>query len=461
MNLFLQSDPRPLHFVGIGGAGMSGLALVALRRGLPVTGSDADASGLADLMSAGAQVIEGAAPELAAGARAVVVSAAVPADHPDLMRARAADVPVVSRKAALAGLIGSARCVAIAGTHGKTTTTVMATEALVAADLDPTGLAGGRVPHWGGNARLGSGSLFVVEADEYDQAFLTLVPEVAVINNVEADHLECYGSLAALEDAFVRFAEPAARILIGAGDPGADRVAARLRQDRVWRFGCGGQRALDLPLVDVVLEPGRSAATLGLPEGGAISLELALPGLHNLRNAAAALGVVVALGGNVAAAAATLKDFRGVGRRFDRRGEAGGVEFVDDYAHHPTEVAATLAAARQAFPGRRLVAAFQPHLFSRTALHGRAMGQALTAADVAVVTDVYPAREAPVPGVSGALVAEAASDAGVPVVYHPDRPSLATRLARLLRPGDVVLTLGAGDITQVVPEVQRLVAAAR
>ncbi|MCC7131466.1 MAG: UDP-N-acetylmuramate--L-alanine ligase, partial [Gemmatimonadales bacterium] len=203
MNLFLQSDSRPLHFVGAGGAGMSALALVALRRGMRVTGSDADLAGVGDLIARGAQIAKGSAPRLAAEARAVIASAAIPAGHPDLVEAAAHGVPVVPRKVALAGLIGSATCVAIAGTHGKTTTTVMTTGALVGAGLDPTGLAGGRVPEWGGNARLGGTDLFVVEADEYDQAFLTLTPTVAVINNVEPDHLECYGSVEAMEAAYV------------------------------------------------------------------------------------------------------------------------------------------------------------------------------------------------------------------------------------------------------------------
>jgi UDP-N-acetylmuramate--alanine ligase len=456
MNLFLQSDPRPLHFVGIGGAGMSALALLALRRGLAVTGSDSDVSGCGDLTAAGATIVAGAAPALAGGARAVVVSAAIPPGHPDLERANAARVPIVARKDALAGLIGSARCVAIAGTHGKTTTTVMVTDALTAAGFEPTGLAGGRVSLWGGNAKLASDRLYVVEADEYDRAFLTLRPEVAVVNNVEADHLECYGSLDALEDAFRRFAAPARRVLVGSEGPGAGRVAAGVPPERLWRFGPAGEGSPEIALSGIALEPGRSRAAVRLPGGPAIALELGVPGLHNLRNAAGALGVVHALGGSADRAAAALAAFRGVGRRFERLGETAGVEVVDDYAHHPTELRATLDAARQAFPQRRLVAAFQPHLFSRTALHGDAMGRALAAADLAVVADVYPAREAPLAGVTGEVVARAARQLGAAVVFHPDRATLAERVAALLRPGDVLLTLGAGDITRLGPEVRKL-----
>ncbi len=261
MNLFLQSDPRPLHFVGIGGAGMSALALIALERRLPVSGTDADPSGCGELQAAGARVVPGQAPDLAAASRAVIVSAAVPATHPDLVRARSLGIPVVPRKVALAGLIGDTPSVCIAGTHGKTTTTVMATEALTAAGFEPTGLAGGRVAAWGGNAHLGGEGLYVVEADEYDQAFLTLRPEIAVIGNVEPDHLECYGSVEALEAAFGRFAAPARRVLIGTDSAGADRVAAPLDRGRVWRFGLAAEGTPDLALDG--LELGRP----GVPPG--------------------------------------------------------------------------------------------------------------------------------------------------------------------------------------------------
>ncbi len=424
--------------------------MVALRRGVKVTGSDSDISGVGDMVAAGAEVRAGSGVELIHRTTTVIASAAIPADHPDLVRARQLGIPMVSRKDALAGLIGSATCVAIAGTHGKTTTTVMATEALAAAGLDPTGLAGGRVPDWGGNARLGGTDLFVVEADEYDQAFLTLRPTIAVVNNVEPDHLECYGSVEAMEAAYVTFAGRARRVLVGNDGPGSDRVAAQLEAGSVWRFGPG---APDLG-VDIRRQSAAGTeAGVRFPDGVEITLELTVPGVHNLRNATAALGVVGALGGDRERAAAALGRFTGVGRRFERVGEVGGVTVIDDYAHHPTELMATLAAARQAFPGRRLVAAFQPHLFSRTALHSDAMGAALAAADVAVVTDIYPAREAPIPGITGSLVAEAAIRRGVRVIYQPIRADVAETIRAVLEPGDVLVTLGAGDITRVGREL--------
>ncbi len=454
MEILDSADRRPVHFMGIGGAGMSALAVLARRRGVAVTGCDTDPSGAADVAALGAEVAQGHDPRHVEGARAVVVTAAVPADHPELARARALGVPVVPRKEALAALIAGGETVAIAGTHGKTTTTVMTTEALVAAGLAPTGIAGGRVRSWGGNALPGADRLFVVEADEYDQAFLALHPTIAVVNNVEADHLECYGSMAALEDAFAVFAGRARVALVGADDAGARRIAARLGAT-ARLFGLSDDAAVQVS--DVAQEPGATRARVTLPQAGRdVALRLQVPGLHNLRNAAGALGVVDELGGDVDAAVAALGEFGGVGRRFERLGDAGGVSVVDDYAHHPSELVATLAAARQAFPERRLVAVFQPHLYSRTAQHAGAMGAALAAADLAIVTEIYAAREQPVAGVSGRAVAESARASGAPTIFVAEREGLGRRVFEELRGGDVVLTLGAGDVTRVGPELLRL-----
>ena len=464
MDLFNPANPRPVHFMGIAGAGMSALALIARHRGVAVTGCDPDPSGAADVVALGARVHTGHDPKHVEGARAVVVTAAVPTDHPELERARALGIPVVPRKVALAELVAAGEVVAIAGTHGKSTTTVMTTEALTAAGLAPTGVAGGRVDGWGGNAKLGGDRLFVVEADEYDKAFLTLTPTVAVINNVEADHLECYGSVEALEAAFDTFAGRARKVLIGSDDPGAMRVTHMLRRtdaqadgggDRpvIWCFGFANA---DLAISGVEQGPDGSRATVTLPDRRRVTLRLSVPGVHNLRNATAALGAVLALGGPLEPALDALAGYTGLGRRFERLGDAGGITFVDDYAHHPTELVATLAAARQAFPGRRLIAVFQPHLFSRTAAHGAAMGAALAAADVAVVTEVYAAREQPMPGITGRTVAEAAEAAGkgsVRVVFEPDQSRLHDRLLELARAGDIIITLGAGDITRVGREL--------
>ena len=453
MTLFRTGDPRPIHFMGIAGAGMSALAVIARHRGVAITGCDSDASGagLDDLTTLGVPVWRGHDPSHVDGARAVIVTAAVPRDHPELERARALEVPVVRRADALGELVAAGRAsVAVAGTHGKTTTTVMVTEALTAAGRNPTGLAGGRVAAWGGNARIGGDELFVVEADEYDKAFLSLKPTIAVVNNVEADHLECYGSIDALEAAFADFAGRAERVIVGADDAGADRVALKVEAP-VWRVGLGP--TADVRIRAVRLEPGGSRATISLPGGHTVELQLAVPGMHNVRNAAAALGVLQALGADVQAGAHALADFRGVGRRFERLGEARGVAVVDDYAHHPTEVTATLAAARQAFPGRRLVAVFQPHLYSRTALHGESLGKALAAADMVVVAPIYGAREQPLAGVTHHLVVRGATRAGAATVAVRDRAGLTQHVARAVREGDVVFTLGAGDVTRVGPEL--------
>jgi UDP-N-acetylmuramate--alanine ligase len=446
MHLFTPNDPRPVHFMGVAGAGMSALALIARQRGIAVTGCDAEPQAAADVASAGAQIYRGHDPAHVRGVRGVVYTAAVPADHAELQAARAAGIPVIRRADALQLAVGEGTVVAVAGTHGKTTTTVMATEALAAAGRNPTGIAGGRVATWGGNALVGGDDLFVVEADEYDRAFLSLRPDVAVVNNVEADHLECYGSVAALEAAFADFARGAGQRLFGADDGGARRVANAVGGER-WLVGMA-------PDADVLVEDVRQTRTVTqavvrFPDRPAVTLELQVPGVHNVRNGAMALATAVAMGADPGPAAAALAEFAGVGRRFELVGRASDVVVVDDYAHHPSEVAATIAAARQRFPGTRLVAVFQPHLYSRTQLHGDALGIALAAADQVVVTEIYAAREAPIAGVSGSAVARAAGRAGAPVEWVPDRSALADALIGMTRPGDVVLTLGAGDITQV------------
>ena len=455
MTLFTTVDPRPIHFMGIAGAGMSGLALLAKEQGAAITGCDSDPTGAADLAAIGVEIWRGHDPGHVAGARALVVTAAVPGEHPELTRARALGVPVVRRADALSQAVAGGTVVAVSGTHGKTTTTVMVMEALAAAGRDPTGLAGGRVARWGGNARIGGRDLYVVEADEYDRAFLSLAPSVAVVNNVEADHLECYdGSVTALEQAFAQFAGRARRVIAGGDDAGAQRVTAAVRAP-VWSVGFGADA--DVRITEPKLDEQGSTALIELPGGGggarALTLRLRVPGLHNVRNAAAALAVVHELGADLERALAALAEFTGVGRRFERVGEARGVTVVDDYAHHPTEVQATLAAARQAFPRRRVVAVFQPHLFSRTVLHGDALGRALAAADVVVVAPIYGAREQPLPGVSAALVARGAARAGATTVAVRERAALTERVAETVRAGDVVFTLGAGDITRVGPEL--------
>lgn len=450
------SPERPVHFVGVAGAGMSGLAALLARQGVAVTGCDAAPEGAPDLAREGIVVLPGHDPAHVEHAATVVVSSAVPRDHPELVRARSLGIPVLRRAEALGAAVRDGTVVGIAGTHGKTTTTVMATEALAAAGRDPTGLAGGRVSAWHGNLRAGANRVYVVEADEYDRSFLALSPAVAVVTNVEADHLDIYGSVDAVRAAFEQFLRPARTVVRCADDTGASMLALPAGAD-VLTYGIGdGPR---LAAHEVMRVEGRMRFLVRLDGRELGEVALQVPGMHNVRNALAALGAGLALGASLDALRPGLERFEGVERRFQRLGSVGGVTVVDDYAHHPTEISATLEAARAAFPGRRLVAAFQPHLYSRTRDFAAAFGQALAAADVVLLADIYPARERPIAGVTTTLVADAVRAAGREVAWQGGRGALAEAVASRAREGDVVLTLGAGDITRTGPELLSRLAA--
>ena len=451
MPLIDPSDSRPVHFVGIAGAGMSALAELFVRRGVRVSGCDAVGDPTGDLGRLGIAVSTGHDPRHMEGARAVVVTSALPRTHPELERARELGVPVIRRAEALGEAVGGGELVAIAGTHGKTTTTVMTTEALHAASRQPTGVVGGRVGAWGGNLRFGSDQLFVVEADEYDRSFLALTPTVAVVTNVEADHLDIYDDLADIHRTFEQFVSPARTIVLCGDDAGAARLRTPSTAE-VIRYGLHSPDAR-LLAVDVRTEGGGSLFEVEYDDEMLGEVELCVPGMHNVLNALAAIASGLALGVTVEAMRPGLASFRGVERRFQRLGVANGVEVVDDYAHHPTEIKATLAAARTAFPARRIVAEFQPHLFSRTRDFAREFGEALAAADSVFVADIYPAREQPIPGVTAAMIVDSTRAAGGTVSWQGARGSLAAELARNVRAGDVVLTIGAGDITKTGPEL--------
>jgi UDP-N-acetylmuramate--alanine ligase len=453
MPLLDPSDRRPVHFVGVAGAGMSALAELFVRRGVVVNGCDATGDPTGDLGRLGIVVATGHDPSHVDGARAVVVTSALPKTHPELQRARELGIPVIRRAEALGEAVSGGELVAIAGTHGKTTTTVMTTEALHSARREPTGVVGGRVGTWGGNLRYGSDRLFVVEADEYDRSFLALTPTVAVVTNVEADHLDIYADLADIHRTFEQFASPARTIVLCAEDPGANKLGTPSSAE-VIRYGVHSPDAR-LLAVDVRTEGGGSLFEVEYDDEMLGEVELSVPGMHNVLNALAAIGSGLALGATVEQMRAGLASFRGVERRFQRLGAVGGVDVVDDYAHHPTEIRATLAAARTAYPGRRIVAAFQPHLYSRTRDFAREFGEALAAADSVYVADIYPAREQPIPGVTADLIVDSTRQAGGSVAWQGARDSLSTELARMVRGGDVVLTIGAGDITKTGPELLR------
>jgi UDP-N-acetylmuramate--alanine ligase len=459
MSLLSAADSRPVHFVGIAGAGMSALAELFARRGAAVTGCDAHAAQADDLRRLGIEVLQGHDPSHVAGARAFVVTSAMPKDHPELVAARAAGLPVIRRAEALAEATTGGTLVGVAGTHGKTTTTVLTTEALDAAGLAPTGVAGGRVGRWGGNLRFGGEELFVVEADEYDRSFLALTPTVAVVNNVEADHLDIYRDLDDIRGAFADFARRARYVVASADDPEA-RTLPYAASSEVVRFATASVDDARLVARELRPEQGgtRFLVTFDGDDLGEVALQV--PGEHNVRNALAAIGVGLVLGTTLDRMRPGLEAFGGVERRFQRVGARNGVDVVDDYAHHPTEIEATLAAARAAYPSRRIVAAFQPHLFSRTRDFAAEFARALSAADAVYLTEIYPAREQPIAGVSAGLIADAARALGRPVAWRGDRAALADALAADSSRGDVVLTLGAGDITLTGPELLERLAAA-
>lgn len=440
----------PVHFMGVCGAGMASLAELVAASGGSATGCDAQPGAVGDaLRGLGVPVTQGHDAAHVSDAVAVVVTAAVAPDHPELLEARRRGIPVYKRAAALGALVNRGTVVAVAGTHGKTTTTAMTSAVLEEGGLEPTAFVGGKVPGWGSGLRRGADRVFVVEADEYDRSFLSLRPTIAVVTTLEADHLDVFGTLDAIEDAFLRFLEPvpADGLLVACtDDAGARRLLERFRGAP--RLGYGLDRVASLRAVDAEVRGHGSRATVQRDGQVLGDLMLHVPGVHNLRNALAAVAVGLHLGVPFEVAAQALRRFQGVARRFQELGEVEGVLVVDDYAHHPTEVDATLAAARDAFPGRRLVAVFQPHLYSRTRDFAAGLGHALAEADAVWVTDVYPAREAPIPGITGELVARAAESAGAREVhYEPAVAELPGALRGALRRGDVCVMLGAGSIT--------------
>jgi UDP-N-acetylmuramate--alanine ligase len=447
---------RRIHFVGIGGAGMSALAEVLLARGLEVSGCDAKPSAVLDhLEGLGALVHVGHSPEHLDGAEALVVSSAIAAANAEVDAARARGIRVVRRAELLADVLAQGRGIAVAGTHGKSTTTAMVGAVLEAAGRDPTVLVGGRMRGRSGNVRLGSSEWIVAEADEFDRSFLALSPAHAIVTNIEADHLDTYGSYDEVRAAFATFVgqvEPGGVVVRGVDDQGARELAVpQGREDR--SFGLGPEARVRAD--DVRLERLGARFALLLDGEPAGEITLAVPGLHNVKNALASAALAWGIGIHPDAVRDGLAGVRGVARRFEvlRAGEE--LTVVDDYAHHPTEIEATLAGARAAFPGRRLVAIFQPHLYSRTRDFAEGFGRALTGADMAFVTGIYPAREAPIPGVDAGLLERSTRAAGGRVTLLPaldDDAALEAAAAEVearLSPGDVVITLGAGDVDRL------------
>ncbi len=444
-----EALPAPgahVHLMGIAGAGMRGLAVLLAADGYRVSGCD-KGEGPAELRALGVELWSGHDPAHVADVSLVIRSSAVPPAAPELEAAREAGVPVLKRARALGAVLAGRPVAGVAGTHGKTTITAMTGRALEAAGLDPTVVVGGEVEAWDGYARAGRGEWAVVEADEYDRSFLELDPWLAVVSSLEAEHLDTYGGVTALREAFLTFSRralPRRGALCCADDPGARGLAEALAgAGEVRTYG----RAADADYRVEGGEPGPDGARrcrLTGPEGE-VEFLLAVPGDHNLQNAAAALAVAFRLGADIRAAAGALAGFGGVARRLQLLADLAGVAVVDDYAHHPTEVRASLEALRRRWPERRLVAVFQPHLFSRTRDFATAFGSALGAADRALVLPIYPSREEPIPGVTSELVVEAA-----PRSVRAVTAEQALEAVAVAGEGPAVFAfMGAGDVTEL------------
>lgn len=453
---FTLKPGQHIHLLGIGGAGMSAIARVLLGRGFQVSGSDMKLSEVtAVLQNEGATIYEGHQAEQIAGADALVITSAATPDNPEMVAAEIAGVPILKRADFLGQLMAGHIGIAVAGTHGKTTTTGMIAQILLAADLDPTVIVGGMLPAAGGNGRYGGGDYFVIEADEYDHMFLGLRPELIVITNIEHDHPDIYPTARAYEDAYRQFAAllpNGGRLVICADDPGAARLLKNLRLPdvEVTTYGLGQENGIrrDYEAVDLRSNPLGGMDFLVETEGQTVGLaRLRTPGQHNVLNALAAIIVGLDLGIDFNVVRTALAAFSGINRRFQLIGEAGDVTVIDDYAHHPTEIEATLQAARQRYPGRRLWAVWQPHTFSRTKLLQNRFAACFSAADRVVALDIYRSRETETLGMHTAVIVQAMNHPHA--IHIPRRRNAADYILERVRPGDVILTLGAGDGNEV------------
>ena len=446
------SSVKRIHFVGIGGMGMSGIAEILMSQGFIVSGSDLHKSEITEhLASLGARMCIGHDAAHIADAEVVVYSSAVkPLDNPETVAALERKVPIIRRAEMLSEVSRLKYCLAIAGTHGITTTTSMCGHVMMKASMDPTVIGGGRLKGLGGtNARLGKGDWIVLEADEYDRSFLQLLPTIAVITNVEADHLDIYSDLDDIKGAFVEFANKVpfyGTACVCLDDPGVRAILPSIKRVVV-TYGLSAQ--CDVRADDITFNERSSRFTLIYNDSPLGEIELNVPGDHNIRNslAACAIGLLCDIPFEVIRDG--LADFGGVYRRFEIKGEKGGILVIDDYAHHPTEIKATLAAARRGWK-RRIVAVFQPHTYTRTRDFYAEFATSFDDADVLILTDVYPAREAPIEGITGKLIADAARDAGHRNVHYvADKDDVPALLKDLVSEGDLVLTMGAGDIWEV------------
>jgi UDP-N-acetylmuramate--alanine ligase len=444
------SSIKKIHFVGIGGIGMSGIAEILIDQGFSVSGSDRALSEVTErLRSLGASIFEGhRAENIAEDVDTLVYSSAVAAENPEVIEAQRRKIPVVRRAEMLAEVMRLKYGIGIAGTHGKTTTTSMVSLVLMEGGLDPTVIVGGKLSGLGGtNARLGKGDFIVVEADEFDRSFLSITPTIAVLTTLETDHLDCYRDLEDIKGAFIQFANKVpfyGFVVLCLDEPALQDIMPQLRKKKLLTYGLTPQA--DVQAVDIRHKENLSTFTVvrNLEELGSITVQI--PGNHNVQNALAAITVGLELGVSFAQVKAGIERFTGVYRRWERKGEALGITVYDDYAHHPTECKATLSGVKAGWR-RRVVCVFQPHLFSRTRDFYEEFGKAFLLADVLVVTDVYPAREEPIQGVTGELITNAAKQYGhKDVHYLKNKKDIPALLKSIAKSGDIVITMGAGDI---------------
>jgi UDP-N-acetylmuramate--alanine ligase len=454
---------KHIHFVGIGGIGMSGIAEILRHQGVTVSGCDLKRSAATQLLGErGIAVSIGHDPaHLDGGVDLVVVTSAIKGDNEELQAARARGIRIMKRKELLGEIVNQKRGVGVAGTHGKTTTSGMIATVLEEAGLDPTVLVGGMLSNFAGNAKSGRGEIIVVEADEYDRTFHELHPEIAVVTNVEADHLEYYGDFAAIEEAFGIFVAGVREggvVIACIDDPAVARLLKKSRH-RVVTYGLGGGEDAAAPAGEDAGAPHLTAINISFEHRGASFevpgagfFKLFVPGEHNVRNALAAIAVGRELGIAPHVIAGALAKFLGVDRRFQILGDYAGALIVDDYAHHPTEIRATLTAARTGYPERRIVALFQPHLYTRTRDFAREFGRSLAEADLAMVAPIYAAREKPIEGITARMIAEAAEG-----IEFLDRSNveIVNELRRRLQPNDIFITMGAGDVHEVAEALVR------
>jgi UDP-N-acetylmuramate--alanine ligase len=444
------SSIKKLHFVGIGGIGMSGIAEILLDRGFAVSGSDKTVSEVTDrLRGLGAEIYEGhRAENVRHDVDALVYSSAVSMDNPEILEAQQRKIPVIRRAEMLAEVMRLQYGIGIAGTHGKTTTTSMVSLVLMEGGLDPTVIVGGKLSGLGGtNARLGKGDFIVVEADEFDRSFLSITPTIAVLTSLETDHLDCYRDLEDIKSAFVQFATKVpfyGFVVVCLDEPSLQDIMPQLGKKKVVTYGLNPQA--DLQAVDLRFKEGTSTFAVVRDEEELGSIALRVPGKHNVQNALGAITVALELGVSFEKAKAGIEKFTGVYRRWEKKGEIGGITIYDDYAHHPTECRATLDGAKSGWR-RRIVCVFQPHLYSRTRDFYEEFGKAFLLSDVLIVTDVYPAREEPIQGITGQLITDAAEQFGhKDAHYVPNKTDVPTYLTKAVKKGDIVITMGAGDI---------------